>query len=229
MSILRTLSTIARIIVILVAILWVGTFIAAIVKRVAKKEKFSLADLLPLSSLFEKPILIMVILLVVLGVFLYGDVTFNELVGIHRPLSERGGDCVCCYYVEVKGNKSNKEYTVPAEIYVEAWREEDSDGKTIGGVYYYIRKLCFDDGTVVYFDDYEQTSFKHFTTLYDEHGNEWRCKLTEKHAYSKNVQETSYLSAWSIIELVSFVSIFLFNAFGGLYLQLKDVSRGRFS
>lgn len=214
-----------RIVLLFFVVVWLFWFLRCIFRRLFFKERFEAKDFLVLgNTIKEKPVISSIIIVVVLFVYLYYDATFTELLGIQKPLSERGNGTYC-YYVEALEENTEKEYTVPARITVESWVEDDGNGRTSGGYNYFIEQLCFDDGSIVNFGDSaynEDASFKAYTRYYDENGYRWKCKLTEQHAYSKLVQETSFISTYRVFELFIIIFVVLFNLLGGLYLAGKE-------
>ena len=216
-----TLLGLIRIILLLFVVVWLFSTLWCLFRRAFFKERFGMKDFFVLANTIqEKPVISSIVILAILSVYLYNDATFTELFGIQKPLSARGNG-VYCYYVEAVEENTKSEYTVPAKISVESWIEDDGDGRSRGGFDYYIEQLYFDDGTVIVFDHYTDASFKSYTTCYDKAGNRWACKLTEQHAYSKSVQETSFISVYRVVELFVIVLVALLNLLGGLYLAGK--------
>lgn len=218
------LIVIIEIITYLLCLAWLWGFVVAVFNKIVKKEPILVKNLiLSIDSFTKKPLQSSLIALAVLAVFLFNNSTFNELVGREKSLSRRTSGSYC-YYVDVIEEATGKKYTVPAKISAYPWTDEDSSGKTYGGVDYYVDQLVFDDGRVVEMDGSYDASFQNYNSCYDTKGNEWRCRLTDNHAYSNLIQETSFVSVRSVVELCVVVSIILFNFLGGLAFAIKETS-----
>lgn len=213
---MRIISSLVIVFLCFFTLVWVYLCLRVIVRSVLKKEEFSFGSLVMLEDVIrKKPIGSSLFLLVVLAVFLYNNSAFNELVGIHRPLSERPSG-VYSYYVNAIEVETGKQYTVPAQIEVEYWRDEDGID-----VDYCITSLVFDDGSVVSFEDMTRSYFDCYSLCNDEDGNEWKCQLTELHAFCRQIQETSSIKTTSIIELCAITVAILYNWIGGIVLLTK--------
>ena len=81
--------------------------------------------------------------------------------------------------------------------------------------------LVFDDGSVVSFEDMTRSYFDCYSLCNDEDGNEWKCQLTELHAFCRQIQETSSIKTTSIIELCAITGAILYNWIGGIVLLTK--------
>lgn len=202
---------------------WLFGLVANLFNKFFKKKDFSIKDLVLFENQFiEKPIISSIVAIIVLAVILFNSSTFNELIGRDLPLSERTSG-VYCYYVEAfKDSSTGKKYTVPARIEAHPWLEDDGHGGTDGGVDYYITALVFDDGRVIEFKEPSSASFRFTESYYDKYGNKWSCRLTEEPARSSLIQETSFVSTRSVVELCLIAGIILFNWFGGVSLAIQS-------
>lgn len=215
------LEALVSLVVYFFVFVWLFHLFSGIVKLIIKREPFKITDLLIVSeTIKQKPVVSSLVAIGVLAIILFSNSTFNELIGYDKPLSERdAGDY--CYYVEATDDAGNK-YTVPAKISVDKWLEDDGNGGSDGVIEYDLKQLIFDDGTVINNEDGRDASFKHANHFYDTEGNEWECRLTEKHAYSNSVQETSFVNPRSVIELGVVVAVILINWLGGLAMAVQE-------
>lgn len=205
-----------------IVLIWLWIVVPIVFNRVFHKTPISKKDFFPFAkTIKEKPVISSLVAICMLAAVLFTNNTSIQLLGLDLPLSKRHSG-VYCYYVDAINEETGKTYTVPAKIIAEPWEEEDGTGRTSRGVYYYIEQLILDDGTIIEFDDYTDASFKHSTIYEDDNGNSWKCCLTEKHAYSSLVQETSFVNKRSIIELAVVIVVILLNWLGGLSIALKE-------
>ena len=218
---MKNLEALVSIVVYLFVFIWLFHLLSGIVKLIIKREPFKITNLLLFSeTIKQKPVVSSLVAIGILATILFSNSTFNELIGYEKPLSERdAGDY--CYYVEATDDAGN-EFTVPAKISVDKWLEDDGDGGNDGVIEYDIEQLIFDDGTIINIEDGRDASFKHANLFYDTEGNEWECRLTEKHAYSDIVQETSLVNPRNVIELGVVVAVILINWLGGLALAVQE-------
>lgn len=217
---METLSNIVTLILSLFVLVWLYVCLRTVVRSLFKKEKFTFDKLVILDSsiIRKRPIITSIVIIAFLAVFLYNNSAFNELVGIYRPLSERPSG-VYSYYVNALEVNTGKQYTVPARIEVEYWRDEDGVD-----VNYCITSLVFDDGRIVSFEDMTSSYFDDYFDDNDEDGNVWKCRLTELHAFCPQIKETSSIKYSTIIELCLIVAMILYNWIGGIVLLTKDKS-----
>ena len=214
---MSTISAIITYALMVFAVVWVIDLLWCLFRSAIRKEPIQKNELFLLANpIKQKPVLSSIVILLVLAVFLYNDATFTDLLGIEKPLSKRV-EGTYCYYVEAKEEKSGKDYTVPAEIDVII----RYDGNDISGVDYSIEKLIFDDGRTIVFDNFQYASFDYANRCYDIKGDTWKCRLTERHAYSSLVEETTFSSTQDVIELVVIVLVVMINWLGGLSLAHK--------
>lgn len=218
---MNSLEALVSLVVYFFVLIWLCHLLSRIIKFIIKREPFKITDLLLVSeTIKQKPVVSSLVAIGALAIILFTNSTFNELIGFDKPLSERdAGDY--CYYVEATDDVGN-EYTVPAKISVDKWVEDDGNGRSDGVIEYDLKQLIFDDGTVINIEDGRDASFKHANLFYDTEGNEWECRLTEKHAYSDIVQETSFVNPRNVIELGVVVVVILINWLGGLALAIQE-------
>ena len=218
---MSTISALITLALSLYVVGWILSLIHCLLRSAKEKEPIQKKDLLFLAdTIQENPVISSVIILGILIVFLYNNATFTQLVGIEKPLSKRV-EGTYCYYVDAYEENTKKKYTIPAEIKVEHWVDEDDDGRSRGGVNYYIERLFFDDGRIAVLESYYDASFKYATWYNDINGDNWKCQLTEKHAYSSYMEETSFINTQDLVELVVIIVVVMINWLGGLSLALK--------
>lgn len=124
----------------------------------------------------------------------------HDLIGLHNIYLKEYG--TYCFYVEIDGD------VLPAGITVEKETGDDEGEKTV--IHYYLR--CVDDnGRIITFKERENSVFiGKLTTVYDDEGYMYDCKLLNEHAYSKNIKETSDADVVSVVLfLIQFVPISL--------------------
>ena len=108
-------------------------------KWIVKKQKPTLTDSFVFRSNHDSPttskkVKWSLVVIVALSLFLYDNVTFRELVGIHTIEDMNGG--THCYYVEV--SNSTSEYVLPGKISINV---ESYDDEYIR--YYHIENVYF--------------------------------------------------------------------------------------
>lgn len=199
----------------LLHLIWLGY------EWIAKKQKPTVNDSFIFRSNHDLPtaskkVKWSLVIIAALSLFLYDDVTFRELVGIHTIKDLNSG--THCYYVEV--SNSAREYVLPGKISISVDTDDDEHVR-----YYYIESVYFSNGEYLDFTRYGNnyvTNINRSVRLSDQNGNDWSCKILDEHAYCPQIVETSYVSTKSIIVLLFTIVAVLYNWLGYITWENKQ-------
>ena len=156
------------------------------------------------------------VVIVALLLFLYDNVTFRELVGIHTIEDLNSG--THCYYVELR--HGIKEYVLPGQISINVEIDDDDYVR-----YYYIERVYFSNDEYLdftYYGDNYVNNINQSVHVRDQDGDDWYCKILDEHAYCPQIIETSYISAKSIVELLFTIAAVLYNWLGYVVWEEKE-------
>lgn len=215
------MCTFASIGIMLFSLLWLLGLISLGGKWIFRKQKPTVSDFFvsrmggnpPTPS---KKITWSLVVIVALSLFLYDSATFRELVGIHTI--EDLNDGTHCYYVEVSDGYS--EYVLPGQISIDVQEYDDEYTR-----YYYIDRVYFSNGEYLDFSDdgwNYVTNINKYVRLDDQYGDTWLCKIINEHAYCPHVEETSYISVASVLEVVFVVTAVVYNWLGYIVWEEKQ-------
>lgn len=131
----------------------------------------------------------------------------HHFVGINNLKIKPDG--TYCFYVEATRNGS-KTYTLPAQIRIEEYREDEDERTTRIYRYYYIERVFFSNGGYLNTEDLDDVDINKPTVFYDKDDNEWELVLLNEHAYTPEVKETNNVSWLSLsLLLIESVSIII--------------------
>ena len=207
------------------ALVWIVKSVKLVYNRVVHKITFSIGDTLIIKPFFKERVVVpSIVILAILALFLADDNTFRELIGSHSLEGKNSG--TYCYYVTLESDEES--YTLPGQISVDV--EVDSRLDNYGNErreysrQYYIEKVFFPDGNCLDFPDHSDCigSLKESILLYDQYERSWKCTILNEHAYCEQVEETSYITSRSVIELFIIIFIVLYNWLGVLYLNFIE-------
>lgn len=119
----------------------------------------------------------------------------HQLVGVNNIRIKPEG--TYCFYVEATRNGS-KTYTLPAQIRIEEYEEDEDERTKRVYRYYYIERVYFSNGGYLDTEDLDDVSINNPTVFYDNDDNEWELVLLNEHAYTPEVKETNNASWFSL-------------------------------
>lgn len=214
--------TLSSIVAVFGALIWIIGLLKLLFNRIVHKIRFGFDDTVIIKAFFEDSVVVpSIVILTILILFLAESNTFRELIGSHSLEGKNSG--IYCYYVALESDEEN--YTLPGQISVDVYVDSrlDSYGNERRDYsrQYYIEKVFFPDGDYLDFtDDYDYTnSLENSMWLYDQYERQWKCTILNEHAYCDQVEETSFITTRSVIELFVIAFIVLYNWFGALYLN----------
>lgn len=208
--------------------LWGIAMLELLYRVIFNKRKVSIWDTFPMLNKGSVPskkkkIKWSILVFAAIVSFLYDNQAAREIIGVHSLYGESQG--TYCYYVEVERN--GDKYTLPGEIAVEFDIWEDSRGRRKTTPMYYINRVYFSNGGYL---DFTERGYNYVTDLQDnvsvtdQDDVFWNCRILNEHAYCEQIQETTHISAKSVIELIATLGIVLYNWTGYLCWDDKSVA-----
>lgn len=209
-------------------------FIGCMVNLIFKKNHFSLENVLFCPDGKDHLLIVSIVLAATILVALLISPRIHDIIGIHSLTEKTEG--TYCFYVQAQ-NEAGEQFIVPAEIKKEVASDiaPVGDGEKVKNTsYYHIKKLFFDNGEVVEFqedskcrtnsikDNYEEATKAHGERFFDLGWNEWNCVIINKHAYSPCVSETTSATVSNIIWIVAGFLAIMFEWIGLIYLRIKE-------
>lgn len=201
---------------------WIVELLKLLYNRVIHKVRLCFDDTVIIKPLFKNRVVVpSIVILAVLTLFLADSNTFRELIGSNSLEGKNSG--TYCYYVSLESDDDS--YTLPGQIEVvvevDPWVDGYGNERRDYSRQYYIEKVFFPDGDYLDFTEYSDytSSLDKSILLYDQYERQWKCTILNEHAYCDQVEETSFITTRSVIELFVIVFIVLYNWFGALYLN----------
>ena len=150
-------------------------------------------------------------------------ITNSAIQAIFNDNIELKPEGTYCYYIEGTVNEGET-YTLPAKIVKIKNEYDDSDSYiTYSYSNYYINAIYFPNGKYVSFSD-KEIYLDTKTSCFDNYDNEWDIMLLNEHAYSKYVEESSYID-WKEILILAFTLFTVAFIIFGNFLYQKENSQ----